>query len=350
MMLMRQQIINELYASSGYVEPFSEDQLLLLQNAHAITASQWAGPAAAPQPLRDLLQRHAEQYAAFSEDVPEEEIGRRILLAKAYGRFRPHVDAIRGAEERPRILGKGSNATAYGVRTGDREYAVKILESVTGCNHELGPLLLAKGLERTAQIAAYSIQDKVLVTGLLPGTNLSSFNAASRPHYSDGDLLQLIDTICAMDRRGLTIDPKPSNFMYDPAAGFSILDYHAKGPHHALPKMIMMLKNTLSHDEAMQSMCLEDEAYMQAALGRKLCELEMAARLAGIMHEHRPALLPLNWDAAQGPLSFTYGAELRDSESILASVAEFRPAEDELAKARTWIAPLQGYGFLPARH
>lgn len=110
----------------------------------------------------------------------------------------------------------------------EKTYAAKF-SRVTQANFEIKSLLRAKGIPRTSQLVSYSFEDGVVIMELLPGKDITNLTLGEdAQNITDEHLEQLIDTVRELDAKGLIIDSNPSNFMYDPEQGFSVLDYNLK--------------------------------------------------------------------------------------------------------------------------
>lgn len=138
-------------------------------------------------------------------------------------------------------LGTGRNGFALRVEVNGKTYAIKFFYNPRSqMEHELNPLLQAKNIPHTIQLISYSFEDGVIITELLPGKNLADFTPEETPLYSDKQIIQLIDTVRKLNTNGLQIDPKPSNFIYHPEKGFSLLDFQPK-KNYTLPQQIIDL-------------------------------------------------------------------------------------------------------------
>jgi hypothetical protein len=150
----------------------------------------------------------------------------------------------------PEHLGSGANTSVFRIEVEGKSYAAKLSNDTGLIDFTIRSLLRAKGISRVAHLAGYSFEDGVVVMQLLPGTDITKFSPEETPAYSDQDILQLIEIIRELDANGLEIDPKPSNFMYDPEQGFSVLDYHLKNDSYGIAREIKDLLIPLTYTKS----------------------------------------------------------------------------------------------------
>lgn len=243
----------EAFGDKG-VKEFSDEQKKLLQHSAELAKIDDLDnlpPDLSPE-LVELIESNRQRYVDFLRREKKEEIQFRKENAERFKeKFQPAIKALKekmetgGAKEQ--YLGSGSNGDAYRIEVDGKEYAAKFSRMLMQANFELKPLLRAKGIEHTAQLAAYSFEDGVVIMELLPGTDVTNFTPENAPEYSDEDIIQLIKTVQELDRNGIVIDPKPSNFLYDEKEGFSVLDFHLKsGGSYSLADSIMDMNLPLS--------------------------------------------------------------------------------------------------------
>src|SRR3990167_6719998 len=167
-----------------------------------------------------------------------EAIQGRADMLKVYGRFEPTIAALRTElsdpatrKEHPNFLGNGSNATVFSINEGDKKYAVRVPNgkgiSPAAIDSHLAGAVLGKGVPHLEQIVAASYKDGVTVAEVMPGKEVGHLSVDEIKGVTDNQLSELVDTMVAVSERGIEIDPKPSNFFYDPEAGFGIVDYHS---------------------------------------------------------------------------------------------------------------------------
>lgn len=131
---------------------------------------------------------------------------------------------------------------------------------------------------------------------LLKGTDVTNFKPEDAPNYTDENIIQLIGTVIELDTKGLVIDPKPSNFMYDQEEGFSVLDYHLKhmGGEYGLPREIMDLRLCLTARK-FESLDYEAPDYKEKSelqsLEHHKVFLPMMIRFISILQDKYPEIL-----------------------------------------------------------
>lgn len=245
----------EMFADKG-VKEFSKDQAMLLKYSSELAKIKDLNnlPADLPEELADLIHAHKSAYISFLRRESKLEtsfIEDNIDTYKT--KFQPVVAELKAkmangnAKLLPEYLGSGSNGSAFRIQVEGKMYAAKFSGSITQANFEIKPLLRAKGIPHTAQLTSYSFEDGVVIMELLPGKTVTDFTMENAPQYPHHHIVQLIETVRELGEKGLSIDPKPSNFIYDPQEGFSILDFHLKnGADYDLPQEIIDLSLALT--------------------------------------------------------------------------------------------------------
>lgn len=197
---------------------------------------------------RTILPKGAERTATTGEDYVSflrsvggsqyEGIQGRAEMLTAYAEFAPIVDRLRGEladpttrKEHPAYLSNGSNSTVFTISHGEKKYAVRVPDGDAikpgEVDSHMAGAVLGKGLPHLEQIVAASYEDGVTVAEVLPGKEAGDLTVEDVEQVTDGQINDLVDTLVAANARGIEIDVKPSNFLYDPEAGYSIVDYHS---------------------------------------------------------------------------------------------------------------------------
>lgn len=294
----------EVFADQGVPE-FSADQARLLQYSAELAKIKDLDdlPRDLPEELVGLIRKYKESYVHFLRR--ERRLETSFIEQNIDGykqKFQPAIATLKSRiaagdpKELPEYLGSGSNGSAFRVEAGDRAYAAKFSRNSTQANFELKALLRAKGIPHTAQLENYSFEDSVVIMELLPGRNVTNFTPSDAPEYSDEQIVQLIETVRQLDARGLVIDPKASNFLYDPEQGFSVLDYHLKNEksHYGPPQEIMDLRGALTARK-LEKLDYQDPAYQEKAkvqsIERNKIYLPMMVRFLGILQDRYPEIL-----------------------------------------------------------
>ena len=229
--------------SRNRVDDFSDDQGKLLQ--YSVELSKIKDfrhpPLDTPTELIELLKKYPDSYIEFlrkEQRLETDCIEKNIQIYNQQYRaviaeLKKKLETVGGSggTQLPEYLGSGSNGDVFRIEIRGEAFAVKFSRSMklspgaTQINFQIKALLRAKGLPHTAQLVAYSFEDGVLITELLPGKDVTKFDPQHAPEYSDEHISQLIDTVIELNHRGVVIDPRPSNFMYAPQEGFSVLDF-----------------------------------------------------------------------------------------------------------------------------
>ncbi len=294
----------EVFADKG-VKNFSEDQAQILKYSAELSQIKDLNnlPLDLPKELVALIQKHKDAYINFLRQEKKLEtsfIEENIKIYKE--KFRPVISELKrkmaqgNFKELPEYLGSGSNGSAFRIEVDGKTYAAKFSQNLTQANFEIKPLIRAKDIPHTSQLVSYSFEDNVVIMELLPGTDVTNFTPEEAPQYSDEDIIQLIDTVIELDARGLVIDPKPSNFMYDREKGFSVLDYHLKntGSRYRLPQEIIDLRYGLTTRKFerldWKSPGYDEKERAQTIEWYKIF-LPMMVRFIGILKERYPDIL-----------------------------------------------------------
>jgi len=282
------------------VKKFSDEQKKLLQHSAELAKIDDLDnlpPDLSPE-LVELIESNRQRYVEFLRKEKREEIQFRKENAEFYKeKFEPAIKALKekmeagGAKEQ--YLGSGSNGDAYRIEVAGKEYAAKFSRSPTQANFEIKPLLRAKGINHAAQLVAYSFEDNVVIMELLPGTDVTNFSPENSPEYSDENIVQLIETVQELDKNGLVIDPKPSNFLYDENKGFSVLDFHLKQARQ-LADSVMDLRIALTARKWPKLDYKADDYEKKSAeqnIERKKIYLPMMVRFLTILRDKFPEIL-----------------------------------------------------------
>lgn len=181
----------------------------------------------------------AKDYTEFLRSVggsKYEAIRGRAEILGAYKDFAPAVSELKESlrahpapKEHAAFLGNGSNARVFFIEKEGKKYAVRIPNREEGISpddvdHHLAAAFLSKGVPHLEQIVAASYEDGVTVAEIMPGKEMGKLGLEDIRVMTDGQLAELVDTLTAAHKRGIHIDPKPSNFFYDRKAGFGIVD------------------------------------------------------------------------------------------------------------------------------
>jgi len=336
----------EVFADKG-VEPFSETQKKCLKYSAVLSNIKDINnlPTDLPKDLVEFVLANKDDYVNFLRKENKTEYVFAEENIKNYNnKFRPVIEQLKekiaqgDPKELPEYLGSGSNGSAFRIEVDGKTYAAKFSNSITQAHFEIKPLVRAKDIPHTAQLVSYSLNDGVVIMELLPGTDVSNFTPENAPEYSDEHIIQLIDTVIELDSKGLTIDPKPSNFMYDTEQGFSILDYHLTqmGQRYGLPEQVMGLRECLIKRkfEKLNYKASDYEEKMNAHIIEQYkISLPMMVRFLGILKEKYPDILD-GWQKNINELKKDpnmYITDLIDRENI-PKHPDLEPHLEKLAK------------------
>ncbi len=294
----------EVFADKG-VENFSEDQGQILKYSAELSQVKDLNdlPPDLPEELVALIQKHKDSYVDFLRQERKLETSFIEENIKTYKeKFQSIIAELKvkmaqgNFKELPEYLGSGSNGSVFCIEVDGENYAAKFSKHIVQANFEIKPLIRARGIPHTSQLVSYSFEDGVVVMELLPGTDVTNFTPEEAPEYPDEHIIQLIDIVRELDSKGLVIDPKPSNFMYDPEQGFSILDYHLKhgSGRYDLPQEIMDLRiglTTRKFEYLDRKAPDYEEKIKTQSIERNKVFLPMMIRFLSILKEKYPDIL-----------------------------------------------------------
>lgn len=175
--------------------------------------------------LRGTVMSHGESVAVRNE------------LLRAYDQFRPAVSQLltelkylEDPREHPSHMGSGLTASVFRILHEGRDYAVRTGRfAFTGSASEMDRRAMAtakaKGVPHLEQIVALSYGHRVTISEIMPGLCLDhTMKIDDMKKVTDGQISELVTTVITAVRRGIRIDPKPTNILYDPDEGFGIID------------------------------------------------------------------------------------------------------------------------------
>jgi len=339
----------EIFANEG-VKNFSEDQAQILKYSAELSKIKDLNNLSADLPgeLVVLIQKHKDAYINFLRQERNLETSFIEENTKKYKeKFQPAITELKekmaqgNFKELPEYLGSGSNGSAFRIETDGTEYAAKFSKSITQANFEIKPLLRAEGIPHTSQLVSYSFEDDVVIMELLAGTDVTNFKPKEAPEYTNEHIVRLIDTVRELDAKGLSIDPKPSNFMYDSEKGFSVLDYHLKNENgrYGLPQEIMDLRHGLTARNwerlDYQAPDYEEKAKEQS-LEKKKIFLPLMIRFLGLLKEKYPSILA-DWQRQHD--------EDKNNPNMLVSELIDRSQMPDDPEIHMYLKKLEGMGF-----
>ncbi len=163
--------------------------------------------------------------------------GRADILTQYEEQFKPTVKVLRkelqdmtAPKEHPAFMGSGSNSSVFRITHNNNDYAVRIPNGKrvkpSDIDRHLAGAVLGRGIPHLEQIIAASYEDGITVAEIMPGKEMDkTMTIKDVQAISNEHLAVLVDTLIAVNARGIEIDPKPSNFFYDSESGFGIVDY-----------------------------------------------------------------------------------------------------------------------------
>lgn len=293
------------------VKEFSAEQQLFLQYSDELSRNVIQDPEHIPEEYSDQLKRaiqnYWESYVQFLRHLRDED---REALQAAERNAKLYESTFSGpvmklksrikreGEQIAGFLGKGSNGAAYTIEVGGKEYVVKF-GRVTQTNFEIRALMRAKGVPHAAQIIAYSFEDGAQVMERLPGKDVTQSSEQELSTLTDQQITELVQTIQQLARRGVVIDPKPSNFMYDQDEGFGVLDYHtAHIGSSGMGEQVMSLRSALSTKQGSYYWPAGDDPDREAKMKKHATEqqrfyLPRLIRFITILQEQFPEVIQL---------------------------------------------------------
>ncbi len=339
----------EHFADKG-VKEFSSEQKLLLKHSKELSAITDLDnlPENLPEELKKLIEDNRSKYIEVLRSSKKEDIEFRKQNIELYNsKYKPVIDSLKekisnshNSKELPEYLGSGSNGSAYVIEVDGKKYAAKFSSSLTQANFETKPLLQARGIENVAQLVSYSFADGVVIMELLHGTDVTKFKPENAPKYSDEHIEKLIQTVIDLYNKGITIDPKASNFMYDEINGFSILDFHLSNGGSSLGEIVMWLKVALTHrDFPYLDYKADDydEKSKKQDIERNKIYLPMMIRFLTILQDKFPEVLE-DWKHA-------YQRKEEDPRITQSPLIDRRYIETENPEIKPYLEKLEAMGF-----
>lgn len=294
------------------VKEFSDHQKLFLRYSAELSRQLVDSPTEVPEDfppaLREAIINHWDSYVHFLESASGED---RLAIryaeqnAEYYDQtFEPEVKRlardIKAGQAGERFLGKGSNGQAYSLEKKGEEYVVKFTGSPTQSNFELRALMLAKGIPHAAQLVAYSFEDRAVIMERLPGKDVVQLAPGVLEKVTDRQMVDLVRTVQQLAGRGVVIDPKPSNFMYDRKQGFGVLDYHvAHANSSRVAEQVMSLRHALIWQPNTFKYPERDDPEAEKKIRQHSIELQREylprlIRFVTVLEEHFPDII-FNW-------------------------------------------------------
>lgn len=222
-------------------------------------------PAGTPLPLFDK-----QEYAdTLKNPVSREQSYNLATMRKTYAHIAPQVDVMdihdisyQTAGEHPDLLGRGSNKAAFAFQAEvdgvEKDLVALVDHAPDKSNARLkmleraANLALVKGKPGFEQGVAWSNDPPVVVAERAPGRSLEELSQDQRSHIPDKHWQTLVDNVETVADLGIKLDPMLGNFYYDPAEGFTIIDFQRSTPgaeettHRTNMKQIEELRASIS--------------------------------------------------------------------------------------------------------
>jgi len=301
-----------------------------------------------PKELKETIEENKHNYVDTLRASKKEDIDFRKENIELYNlKFKPVIESLKenisnsnNPKELPEYLGSGSNGKAYTIEVDAKKYAAKFSSSLNQANFETKPLIKAQGIENTAQLVTSSFADGVVIMELLPGKDITKFTLENQPEYSDENIKKLIQTVINLYDKGITIDPKPSNFLYDEKAGFSILDFHLSNGSSSIGEIVMWLKIALTYRN-FPYLDYEANDYKEKSKAQSLEKnkiyLPMMIRFLTILKNEFPKVLE-SWNQ-------TYQEKEKDPRISQSPLIDRRYIDRENSELKPYLTKLEEMGF-----
>lgn len=191
-------------------------------------------PSDLPAELVDVLQRNKGEYLSFLRSQRRGELSdlqtKRVEYEAKYRTLiEPLLEKISQTEDHstlPEYLGRGSNAEGYLIDVDGISTVVRVaLPGRDQISLDTLSLSRADDIANVPHLIAWSPDDRVQVMTFLSGSSIDKAPALHDKSIQPPHLRQLIDLADALYKRGLMIDPKASNVMFDETVGFQLLDF-----------------------------------------------------------------------------------------------------------------------------
>lgn len=285
-------------AFSRTIDDYEDRRVVAEKIDEVVRIENIESPESVPE-VNDLVKRYQSQYLDFVKS-PEgrAEVKQRLKYLEAYNeKFAEPVSALKAkisrAEDRkalPEYLGSGSNGDAYRVAVDGVAYAVKVHRHTSVLFFD--ELVQAEGIDNVVSLVAFSPEENVTVMPLIEGTEITKYPERILPQFQRDHVKALIETIIQLEQRGLAIDPKPSNFIYDPEVGFKVLDFQVRqSPLGNLADQLSWLQAPFSYyDWSYENALPEDErqAFTEKA---KIAGLKNLTTLLEVLNDDYPELI-----------------------------------------------------------
>ncbi|AKM81598.1 MAG: hypothetical protein UT13_C0001G0638 [Candidatus Pacebacteria bacterium GW2011_GWF2_38_9] len=173
----------------------------------------------------------AEEYKQFLDSLGEEKeriiryMEQRLNNYKQYqSEVRDFLQQIKQLED---IRGHQAHIAqnVFNVVISGKEYVMRYRPSPGDVGAYMMGALYIDGEEHFEQIVAASVEDGVTIAEKIPGQQLNKLNPDVVENISDEQINQCFDSLLIAWQRGLPMENKSKNIMYDEKSGFGFIDF-----------------------------------------------------------------------------------------------------------------------------
>jgi len=170
-----------------------------------------------------------------------------------YSELQPATDALLAQLETDpatvKTIGEGRTSQVYAVDQAGQKYALHVFRedpltaeaaifdipgfyggydqySAVQTIQKAVPMAVGAGLPGLAQLAAYKPHAGVCLSQFVAGKTLQHIEPDDVPQITNSQVRHYGKLLAEMKRRKLYVDPNVGNVLWDPEAGFTIVDYH----------------------------------------------------------------------------------------------------------------------------
>jgi hypothetical protein len=165
---------------------------------------------------------------------------RARMLARYNDDFKPvlselldEISTVKDPESHPDFISSGAYSNVYRFHHDGKDYAVRVPDQEQPAtyvidDHLSGPIR-GLGIPHLEQIVAASYEDEVTIAEIIPGKEMCDLTIDEMKSITGEQLVELIYTLDTAIENGVLFDLNTRNFLYDPDAGFGMVDYWAYG-------------------------------------------------------------------------------------------------------------------------
>lgn len=162
--------------------------------------------------ILNYIAQRLENYEAIKEDV------RRLLN---------NITELDETTDHPAHIAQN----VFNISIGGEEYVLRYRPAPGDVAVYLIGSSFIEGVENFEQIVAASVEDGVTIAKKIPGTQLSYLTPEIAASITNEQLNQCFDNLLIAWEKGLPMETKAKNMMYDPDAGFGFIDFNSTFTH-----------------------------------------------------------------------------------------------------------------------